>query len=142
MVSGISGIAEKERILSATLSLVIINKPGPSDQTTREILRVAWELECETPKSLETVRPGKIRALEIAEHGNTKNDSIAYGCIKAIKDAEFSIPDDVSFFDFDGLPEIPVMDSPLREAHLPREHWGSVLCLKRHSFFDGRKNDR
>jgi DNA-binding LacI/PurR family transcriptional regulator len=41
------------------------------------------------------------------------NDVIAYGCIKALKERGYSIPEDISIIGFDDLPMSAVMDPPL-----------------------------
>ncbi len=41
------------------------------------------------------------------------NDQIAYGCIKALKETGYSIPEDISIIGFDDLPMSSMMDPPL-----------------------------
>jgi DNA-binding LacI/PurR family transcriptional regulator len=41
------------------------------------------------------------------------NDVIAYGCIKALKERGYSVPENISIIGFDDLPMSAVMDPPL-----------------------------
>jgi LacI family transcriptional regulator len=54
------------------------------------------------------------------------NDIIAYGCIKAIKEAGYSVPDDVSIIGFDDLPMSAVMDPPLTTMEVSKRRIGQL----------------
>jgi LacI family transcriptional regulator len=41
------------------------------------------------------------------------NDSIAYGCIRALRDHNYKIPDDISVIGFDELPSSSLTEPPL-----------------------------
>ncbi|HUX19936.1 MAG TPA: LacI family DNA-binding transcriptional regulator [Spirochaetia bacterium] len=54
------------------------------------------------------------------------NDIIAYGCIKALREREFRIPEDVSVVGFDDLPLSSVMDPPLTTMQVSKRQIGAL----------------
>ena len=56
----------------------------------------------------------------------SSNDIIAYGCIKAIKEAGYRVPEDVSIIGFDDLPLSAVMDPPLTTMEVSKKHIGEL----------------
>jgi LacI family transcriptional regulator len=54
------------------------------------------------------------------------NDIIAYGCIKALKERGFSIPEDISIIGFDDLPMSAVMDPPLTTLKVSKTRIGKI----------------
>jgi LacI family transcriptional regulator len=52
------------------------------------------------------------------------NDITAYGCIKALKNRGFSVPDDVSIVGFDDLPMSALMDPPLTTMKVSNKRIG------------------
>ncbi|KPJ89029.1 MAG: hypothetical protein AMS17_03405 [Spirochaetes bacterium DG_61] len=56
----------------------------------------------------------------------SSNDIIAYGCIKAIKEAGYRVPDDVSIIGFDDLPLSAVMDPPLTTMKVSKKRIGQL----------------
>jgi LacI family transcriptional regulator len=54
------------------------------------------------------------------------NDIIAYGCIKALKEKGFSIPEDISIVGFDDLPMSAVMDPPLTTLKVSKTRIGKI----------------
>ena len=52
------------------------------------------------------------------------NDIIAYGCIQALKDAGFRIPEDVSVIGFDNLPSDDFMEPRLTSVKVSNGHMG------------------
>lgn len=54
------------------------------------------------------------------------NDVIAYGCIKALRDKGYKIPDDVSVVGFDDLPLSSVMDPPLTTMQVSKKQMGEI----------------
>ncbi len=54
------------------------------------------------------------------------NDIIAYGCIKALREHGFGIPDDVSVVGFDNLPLSSVMDPPLTTMQVSKQQMGEL----------------
>jgi DNA-binding LacI/PurR family transcriptional regulator len=53
------------------------------------------------------------------------NDIIAYGCIKALSDAGYTIPDDISIIGFDDLPSNEYMNPPLTSIKVSKHAIGS-----------------
>jgi DNA-binding LacI/PurR family transcriptional regulator len=56
----------------------------------------------------------------------SSNDIIAYGCIKAIKEAGYRVPEDVSIIGFDDLPLSAVMDPPLTTMEVSKKRIGEL----------------
>jgi len=54
------------------------------------------------------------------------NDIIAYGCIKALKERGYSIPEDISIIGFDDLPLSAVMDPPLTTLKVSKTRIGKI----------------
>lgn len=52
------------------------------------------------------------------------NDITAYGCIKALKERGYKVPDDVSIIGFDDLPMSALMDPPLTTMKVSNERIG------------------
>lgn len=52
------------------------------------------------------------------------NDITAYGCIKALKESGFKVPDDVSIIGFDDLPMSALMDPPLTTMKVSNKRIG------------------
>ncbi len=62
------------------------------------------------------------------------NDLIAYGCIKALKEINMRVPDDVSVIGFDDLPMSAMMDPPLTTLKVSQRQIGRMaiqLLLER-----------
>ncbi len=58
------------------------------------------------------------------------NDVIAYGCIKALRDKGFQIPDDVSVVGFDDLPLSSVMDPALTTMQVSKKQMGEIALAR------------
>ena len=58
------------------------------------------------------------------------NDVIAYGCIKALREKGYQIPDDVSVVGFDDLPLSSVMDPPLTTIQVPKKQMGEIAIAR------------
>jgi LacI family transcriptional regulator len=56
----------------------------------------------------------------------TANDIIAYGCIKAIKEHGYGVPEDFSVIGFDNLPLCAVMDPPLTTMNVSKKQIGKM----------------
>ncbi len=54
------------------------------------------------------------------------NDIIAYGCIKALKERGFSVPEDISIIGFDDLPLSAVMEPPLSTLKVSKTRIGKI----------------
>jgi LacI family transcriptional regulator len=54
------------------------------------------------------------------------NDIIAYGCIKAFKEFELGVPDDISIIGFDDLPLSALMDPPLTTMKISKKQIGRM----------------
>ena len=56
------------------------------------------------------------------------NDLIAIGAMKALKDAEYRIPEDVSIVGFDDLPSCEYMSPPLTTIMVPKLFMGETAA--------------
>ncbi len=56
----------------------------------------------------------------------SSNDIIAYGCIKALKEKNYLIPEDISIIGFDDLPMSSLMDPPLTTINVSKKRIGEV----------------
>jgi LacI family transcriptional regulator len=54
------------------------------------------------------------------------NDIIAYGCIKALKESGYNIPEDISIIGFDNLPMCECMDPPLTTMDVSKKQIGAM----------------
>ncbi|MFA7539807.1 MAG: substrate-binding domain-containing protein, partial [Sphaerochaetaceae bacterium] len=54
------------------------------------------------------------------------NDIVAYGCIKALKEKEIKIPDDISIIGFDDLPMSAMSDPPLTSMAVNKIRMGQT----------------
>lgn len=54
------------------------------------------------------------------------NDIIAYGCIKALRERDYRIPEDISVVGFDDLPLSSVMDPPLTTMQVLKKQIGQI----------------
>jgi DNA-binding LacI/PurR family transcriptional regulator len=54
------------------------------------------------------------------------NDIIAYGCIKALKEFGFRVPEDISIIGFDDLPLSALMDPPLTTIKISKKQIGRM----------------
>ena len=62
------------------------------------------------------------------------NDITAYGCIKALREKGYRIPDDVSVIGFDDLPTSAIMDPPLTTIRVMNKQIGQTamrLAMRR-----------
>lgn len=66
------------------------------------------------------------RATELPTALFSSNDIIAYGCIKAIKEANLKVPDDISIVGFDDLPMSALMDPPLTTMKVSKRQIGKT----------------
>ena len=58
------------------------------------------------------------------------NDLIAIGAMKALKDAEYRIPEDVSIVGFDDLPSCEYMSPPLTTIMVPKFFMGETAAAR------------
>lgn len=68
------------------------------------------------------------------------NDIIAYGCIKAMRDCQISVPEDVSVIGFDDLPMSAIVDPPLTTFSVSKRSMGKrafELCAAK--LIEGRQ---
>jgi len=56
----------------------------------------------------------------------SSNDIIAYGCIKALKEHNYRIPEDISIIGFDDLPMSALMDPPLTTINVSKKRMGEA----------------
>jgi len=56
----------------------------------------------------------------------SSNDIIAYGCIKALKEKNYRIPEDVSIIGFDDLPMSALMDPSLTTINVSKMRMGEA----------------
>jgi LacI family transcriptional regulator len=69
----------------------------------------------------------KLRAGLVVPHGYVcTNDVITYGCIKALREFEVRIPQDLSIIGFDNLPMSATMDPPLTTIDVSKRKIGSL----------------
>jgi len=54
------------------------------------------------------------------------NDLVAIGAARALKEAGYKIPDEISIVGFDDMPVANVMDPPLTTINVPKERLGSL----------------
>ncbi len=54
------------------------------------------------------------------------NDIIAYGCIKALKERGYNVPEDISIIGFDNLPLCAVMDPLLTTMNVSKRQIGKM----------------
>jgi LacI family transcriptional regulator len=54
------------------------------------------------------------------------NDIISYGCIKALKEKGFKVPEDISIIGFDNLPLCAVMEPPLTTMNVSKRQIGKM----------------
>ncbi len=54
------------------------------------------------------------------------NDIMAYGCIKALREKGFRIPDDISIIGFDDLPMSSHMEPPLTTIQVSKKDIGKM----------------
>lgn len=66
----------------------------------------------------------------------SSNDIIAYGCIKALKERGYRVPEDVSIVGFDDLPLSAVMDPPLTTMWVSKERIGGSAVRLLHSLLE------
>ncbi|HHY46481.1 MAG TPA: LacI family transcriptional regulator [Firmicutes bacterium] len=66
------------------------------------------------------------KATELPTALFSSNDIIAYGCIKAIKEANLKVPDDISIVGFDDLPMSALMDPPLTTMKVSKTQIGKT----------------
>jgi LacI family transcriptional regulator len=52
------------------------------------------------------------------------NDIIAYGCIRALRDRDYKIPDDISVIGFDDLPSSSLTEPPLTAIRVSTQQIG------------------
>ena len=62
------------------------------------------------------------------------NDIIAFGCMRALKESGYSIPDDISVIAFDDLPASAMTDPPLTSIRVSKKQIGemAIQILHRH----------
>lgn len=58
------------------------------------------------------------------------NDIICIGAVKALKEAHYSIPDDISVIGFDDIPSCQMLEPPLTTVRVPKQSLG-VLAVDR-----------
>lgn len=58
------------------------------------------------------------------------NDIIAYGCIKALRERNYRIPEDISVVGFDDLPLSSVMDPPLTTMQVRKKEIGQIAITR------------
>jgi len=56
----------------------------------------------------------------------SSNDIIAYGCIKALREYNYRIPEDISIIGFDDLPMSTLMDPSLTTYNVSKKHMGEA----------------
>lgn len=64
--------------------------------------------------------------LEVPQAYFCTNDIIAFGCIKALRDFDIRIPDDLSIIGFDNLPMSAAMDPPLTTIDVSKRKIGQM----------------
>jgi LacI family transcriptional regulator len=58
------------------------------------------------------------------------NDIIAISCIRALREAGYHVPNDVSIVGFDDIPASSLIDPPLSTMRVPKKNLG-VLAVER-----------
>jgi LacI family transcriptional regulator len=65
------------------------------------------------------------------------NDIIAYGCIKALRDRGYTIPDDISIIGFDDLPSSSITEPPLTTVKVSTHQIGERALARVSDKIDG-----
>ncbi len=58
------------------------------------------------------------------------NDLIAVGAIKALKEAGYKIPVDISIVGFDNVPVCDIIDPPLSTVNVPKQYMGQIAVRR------------
>lgn len=67
---------------------------------------------------------------ELARCYFADNDLIAIGAMKALKDAGFSIPEDIAVAGFDNVPASTVIEPSLSTVHVPKQYLGEAAARR------------
>jgi LacI family transcriptional regulator len=96
------------------------------DITDRKLLKYTVPISSTTEGAYEDMKKYLAAKPEIPSAFFADNDIIAISCIRALREAGYRIPEDVSIIGFDDIPAAAIIDPPLSTMRVPKKTMGML----------------